>query len=226
LPLIISLGLGAIGLLVLLQHIEHLFLDQQIKAQAHQATQVVRLLENQLAQGKTPSAVVQQLQEQLATMPVSDTDFLCLLDPHGAVISHPDVALIGQSMSLKRMTSLESQAPKALRRQLAKGAKTTGWLYAQPCGYNPQIVYQKPVNGAPWTLSVHRNIQQLNQYMSRLRQQLLRIVIPIGLCILLGGVFLVRWLNYTQEQKIKNELEVMKSQYGTLIEQATDSILV
>ncbi len=224
--LICSLGLGVIGLVALMQHIEQLFLDQHIQSQADQANQVVRVLEHNLMQGKTPSDIVRQFQTQLAAMPATDTDFLCLIDPDGAVISHPNADRIGQAMSLSRMTLLENKAPQSLRHKLAKGIRTTGWAYAQPCGGAPQLVYQKPVYGTTWTLFVHRSTEHLSQRLDLLRYQILRIAIPFGICVLLGGIFLTRWLSYTQERRIKTELESVKSQYGTLIEQATDPILV
>lgn len=224
--LIGSLGLGATGLFVLLKYVEHSFLDQQIQAQAYQATQVARLLEHDLARGNDPSSVVQRLQEQLAMMAHTDTDFLCLLDPNGAVISHPNVDHIGQSLSLSRNTALENQTPKSLRRQLSKGWRTAGWSYAQPCGGTPQIVYQKPVSGSAWTLSVHRNVELMHQHLSRLRHHMLRIAIPFGLFVLLGGIFMTRGLSYIHERQIQAALRDMESQYRTLIEQATDPIVV
>ncbi len=127
---------------------------------------------------------------------------------------------------MNRMTSLENKASKSLLRKLAKGLGTTGWSYAQPSGGAPQIVYQKPVNGTAWTLSVYRNTQPMNQRLSHLRYQILRVVIPFGICVLLVGIFLARWLSYTQERQMKTELQNMNSQYRTLIEQAVDSILV
>ncbi len=224
--LIGSLGLGATGLYVLLKYVEHSFLDQQIQAQAYQATQVARLLEQDLARGNDPSTVVQRLQEQLAMMTYTDTDFLCLIDPSGAVISHPNGDRIGQSLTLSRLASLENRVPEALRQQLAKGRRSTGWSYAQPCGGAPQIVYQKPVNGSAWTLSVHHNVEQMNQYLNRLRRSILQIAIPFGLFVLLGGMFMTRWISHFQKRQIETALHDMESQYRTLIEQATDPIVV
>ncbi len=224
--LIGSLGLGATGLFVLLKYVEHSFLDQQIQAQARQASQVTHLLEYGLASGHDPSSVAQQLQDQLAMMAYTDTDFLCLLDPNGEVISHPNEDHIGQPLSLSRRTSLENQTPKLLRSRLSKGWLTTGWSYAQPCGGSLQIVYQKPVRGSAWTLSVHRNVEQMNQHLCQLRRHILYIAIPFGLSVLLGGIVVTRWLSYLNERQIEGVLRDVESQYRTLIEQAMDAIVV
>jgi PAS domain S-box-containing protein len=220
------LGLVAIGLFVVLQHVETLFLDQQIQAQAYQAAQVAGLLERELTRGKAPSVVVQQLQERLVSTPATDTDFLCLLDRSGLVISHPYPDRIGQAPFLSRMTLWENTVPASLRRKLARGLRTDGWLYVQPDDGVPQLVYQKPVKGTAWTLAVHRNTEQMNQRLSRLRHQIVSVAIPFGLCVLLGGFFLTRCISSTQERRITTELQYMSSQYRTLIEQATDPILV
>jgi two-component system sensor histidine kinase/response regulator len=224
--LIGSLGLGAIGLLILLQHVENLFLEQQIQVQAYQASQVVGRLERELTRGKEPSAVVQQLQARLALMPATDTDFLCLLNRSGVVISHPNADRIGQAPFLSRLTSLENKTSKSLRRKLVRGLRTAGWLYAQSRGGAPQLVYQKPVHGTAWTLSVHRNAEPMNQRLSHLRHQIACVAIPVGGCVLLGGIFLALWISYTQERQIETALQNMNSQYRTLIEQATDPLVV
>jgi PAS domain S-box-containing protein len=224
--LIGSLALVAFGLVVLLQHIETLFLDQQIQAQAHQAAQVAGVLERELTRGKAPSVVVQQLQDRLVTMPATDTDFICLRNRSGVVLSHPHADRVGQTPLFSRMTSLEGKTSILLRQKLAKGLRTDGWLYVELHGGDSQLVYQKPVKGTAWTLSVHRNTEQMNQRLSRLQYQVVSISVPFGFCVLLGGFLLSRGISDTQERRITTALQHMSSQYRTLIEKATDPILV
>ena len=220
------LGVGVLGVLVLLKHIETLVLDRQIEAQAYQAARIAGLLERELAHGKTPSDVVAQLQERLATMPVTDASFLCLLNRHGEVISHPRADRIGQAPFLSRMPSLENQAPILLRRKLARGFRTTGWLYAQAHSGAAHLVYQKPVEGASWVVSVHHSTEEIQRTLNRLRRQVSLIAISFGFCVVLGSSILIHRINAAQERQFNTELQQINSQYRTLIEKASDSILV
>ncbi len=155
------LTLGTMGFIALSRYVEQAFVTLQVQAQADQAAQVATFLKYDLAQGASLNDLTQRLQKQLASMPATDNDFLCLLDIHGRVISHPNPQVIGQSVSKMQFSPLGGTTSAPLGPYLQRGQSRAGIVHAHPYHGELQVVYQRPVAGTPWVISVHSGLQHL-----------------------------------------------------------------
>ncbi len=221
------LTLGTIGFTALSHYIEQDYVVLQAQAQADQAAQVVHFLEYDLAQGASLPKLTQRLQQQLASMPSTANDFLCLLDTHGTVVSHPNSQVIGRSMAKLQFAPLDGTTSAPLGRRFKRGQHGAGIVNAQPCHGGLQVVYQQPVAGTPWVVSIHSGLHHLRDRVRDFRAMIVWVAAPLGLGLLIIGMGATRWAVGALERKRSSvSLQESEARYRCLVEGSVQGLLI
>ncbi len=193
------LAIGLAGNFVLLRRVEAELLASQTRAAEHEATVLARFIDRDLADGAAPTQTIDRLQSVLKGTD-SRADFLCMIDSHGRVLSHPNAAMIGMNWGDMEMTPLDTRQPVAILTVLASRQAVSG--FQREPNEPMQLVHYQPVSGEPWTLAVHKNIAVIASQFAALRWKLFGVAVPTLLLISLVGVGLTRSLGARFEQEL------------------------
>ncbi|MCP5053057.1 MAG: hypothetical protein GY940_38170 [bacterium] len=173
----------------------------QISNNNQQADRFKGLIEEKLRKGMPPKEVAAEFQESLSLMPTDESGFVCMLEGEGAeVLCHPRSEMIGRRMAEAVRKDLEG---KEITFGKANSEQVAGGGYFNPDEENSQIVYQVPIEGQDWLLSVHSNRDLVKQKADHIMNTLLIIAIPSAILLILVGTVAVRKTSNQYELKLE-----------------------
>lgn len=202
------LAIGLAGSFVLLRRVEAQLFAGQTRAAEQEAAIIARFIDRDLAEGAAPAQTISRVQNVLKGTG-SRSDFLCILDDQGRVISHPDAAMIGMRWGDMDMTRLDTEQIVPIESVLRRRQPVTGLQreHDEPL----QLVHYQPVAGEPWTIAMHKNTAVIASEFAALRWKLLGAAVPTLLLISFVGVGLARSLGARFEQELADRNATLES---------------
>ncbi|MBI4325663.1 MAG: response regulator [Chloroflexi bacterium] len=198
-----TLAIGGLGGVLLLRNVERSYLEIQVKANAEQAVRLAGVLEQELASGQPASSVEERLQNSLLASPHDAGGFLCLLGGSGRVICHPDPKAVGMQMTDALILDLQGKKAKTIGDRLASREGGAGLLRGQTYLSDTHIIFQQPVKGTGWLVSVHSDFGLITQRIALLRKRILRVVIPVLGLLIVAGTLVARAVARRYENRIE-----------------------
>ncbi len=197
------LAIGLAGSFVLLRKVESQLLTNQQRAAEQEAAVMARFIDRDLSDQADPTEILNRLQAVLHGSG-SRTEFLCLLDAEGRVISHPDPAMIGMPRGAVELTRTDTRENVSIASVLRSRQPGAG-LLSEP-NMPLQIAHYQPVQGKQWTVAVHKNAAAIAGEFAAVRWKLLGAAVPTLMLISLVGAGMARSLGrrFEQELEIKN----------------------
>ncbi len=194
---------GALGLVALSAQVASLWADLQSAANRNQADRVADLLAERASSGASESAVLAEFQSSLSAAPVDASGFLCLLDDQATVLCHPDPAAVGMPMAAVEVHDADGSPAGTLGARAARHREGALRLTGMTFGGADHLVYQRPVDGTRWLVSVHANQGVITERLARLRHTMLAVALPVGLLLVVVGTVAVRAVARRYERRIE-----------------------
>lgn len=198
-----TLVIGGLGGVLLLRIVERSYVEIQVKANAEQAVRLAGVLEQELAAGQPASSVEERLQNSLLASPHDAGGFLCLLGGSGRVLCHPDAKAVGMQMDDAIVLDLKGKGLKTIGDRLASREGGAGLLRGQNYLSDTHIIFQQPVKGPGWLVSVHSDFGLITQRIAMLRKQILLVAIPVLGLLIVAGTLVARAVARRYENRIE-----------------------
>lgn len=202
-------GVGLVGGAILLSRVKEQLYAQQVASQRRNAEAMARILARDLAAGQSETAVIAQLQAATEGMG-RESEFLCLLDRDGRLLSHPDPRMVGMSKSSLAVTGFGRETARTTYTDILHRALPAAGLLTGPEGNAVQLVYFQPVPGSSWTITAHENARAVAGYLRSLGWKIVAVLAPTVALMALAGTFAARVLGRRYERSIEaanDELE-------------------
>lgn len=204
--LVLCLALLAVGLAggsIALRRLRIQLYGIQAESERRHAESMSHVLERDLETGKSPAETIARL--QAATLGMGgETDFLCLLDEHGKLLSHPNPSMVGRSKAAWQVGTLDGDRQKAVPLdQVLAGRDHRAAMFGETLERDIQLVYFQPVQGTSWTLTMHEDAEAVSRQVRKLGWQLASIAIPTVAIMAALGTFLARALGRRYERQIE-----------------------
>lgn len=206
---------GAFGGRVLLHQIHGSLVQTLLEENIHQ----INRIENDFAsryRDNDYERIISEFQNQFTHQTVTSEGFLCILGDDGRIIAHPESQMIGKPMPPSR--GMLPSIVELLRSELQATSYndlTVRILRSEDPGAAPHLVIQKPILESKMLLSMHINMQSLQERMDQISSQFIRAGIPILLLFVLAGTTSIRSVNRLHElkmERINHELEATVSE--------------
>ncbi|MCP4158296.1 MAG: GHKL domain-containing protein [bacterium] len=196
----------------------------QISNNRQQAERIAVLIERELQMGLNPENVRANFQRALTLQPHDDSGFVCMLGAETEVLCHPDTQMLGRKMGAAVRRSLTGNEISFGEANLQDKA---GGGFFSPSKESHQIVYQVPIKGQNWLMSVHSNQDVITEKSDQIMKTLQKITIPSALLLILMGTMAVRKTsahyekhleaaNQQLEQKVEERTAELKRNYEEL----------
>lgn len=220
--------IGLIGLNLLMQSTQISEAGQRMQADfnAELATRLAHGLEQNVSSGMSPADAVQDFQSLVRSQyEYSEANgyFTCLIGSDLKIAAHPDPTMIGMDMSGAVYQSLSANSSISFKSHLDGGASGAGLLSGEQSGSAKQIVFQVPVNNAPYFVSVHSNQTEFQQGLKRLQTIFSRSAVLIILLLVLAG--LAAMVLFDRRYALKLEQVIEESQSKTESLAAVNDVL-
>lgn len=217
--------IGGLGGRFLLRNVEHTYIDLQVQANERQAKRIAGLLEQELEAGVTPVEVHARLQQSLVDSPHDEANFLCLLGGDSVVLCHPAPAMVGMNMKEVSIDALNEGGSMSIRDRMAGRIPGAGRLRSPEDSSNVQLVFQQPVRGADWMVSVHSDVGLIRERVDRVRASILKAGIPILIGIVLLGTLGVRLAGRYYERQIEAANDELERRVHERTVEAVDTMM-
>lgn len=198
---IVCLVVGMIGTDVLFGRIRRTSYRLEMDSNAQYGERFAAAIQTQLAMGMTAEQVARMLQVSFETSPRDDYRFICLLSADHQVLCHPNPAMLGAGVQDLQILDPESGSRLSYLEWVRRGL--TEGLLIEGSGSPSQLLHRIPVNNAPWSILVHRDLRGLNADLLELQRMILMVFIPMGVILVLIGTTVVRLLGRRYEQQIE-----------------------
>jgi C4-dicarboxylate-specific signal transduction histidine kinase len=197
---LIGVGLGG-GAIFLRQLRTQLFFEQAESARRN-AEAMAHILERDLKSGQPAEEVIDRLQTATQGM-AAETEFLCLFDENGVLLSHPNQEMVGRSKGALQMKRIATGAPLGTVETVLRRRQPTSGLLQESPDSSAQIVHFQPVNGTPWTLAAHENADLVAAQVTHVGWQLAAILVPTVALMGIIGTGLAQAMNRRYERQIE-----------------------
>lgn len=156
----VTMAISLIAGVVLFRAVERRYIAIELQANRQIARTIAGLLEARMKEGSSRAAVLSWLQSSI-TDTQQPSGFVCLLDDHGRVLSHPDPEEVRSGATVGNVM-VDTGGGKVPYPQLLRGdSPGGGLLYQTRHGDLHQLVNYWPVGGTPWRVSLHENVALL-----------------------------------------------------------------
>lgn len=218
------IGIGLAGGALLLEQLRTQLHLQQAEAARRNAEAMARILARDLRNGGSASEVIDRL--RTATRGMGDeSEFLCLLDERGVLLSHPNPQMIGLSKAAFQVSRIDApDAPPETVAALTGRARPGAGLLREKPGATTQVVYYQPVEGTSWLLAAHENAAAVAAQVERLGQRLAAIALPTVALMALTGTLLARGLGRRYERRIEAANAELEQRVAERTKQLSDAL--
>lgn len=195
--------IGGLGTVVITQRATNEYIEIQNAANERHAVRLAEFVHAQLDARTPPSVVRDRLQMSLAAAPFDSSGFLCLLDAHGVVVCHPDPNAVGMQMAGAVVRRLDGVGEGTLGRRAAERRGGPGILNHMTYAGASHLIFQEPVPGQPWLVSVHSNLDLLRQHDRDFARAMVLAFISVAFFVVLLGTFAARGVARKYEREIE-----------------------
>lgn len=219
------MGIGLTGGAILLRQLRTQLYVEQAESARRNAEAMAHLLERDVQSGLSAGEVIGRLQAATIGMG-AETEFLCLLDDKGVLLSHPNPSMLGMSKAniLVSPIGKSAAAPSTVGAVLHQSRPSAGLLAAR-ADAAVQVVYYQPVKGTPWTLAAHENAEAVAQRIGALGWELAGIAVPTVVVMALVGTVLVRTMSRRYERRIEAANAELERRVAERTKQLSDLIV-
>jgi signal transduction histidine kinase len=195
-------GVGLVGGALLLRRVQSQLYTQQSASERRNAEAMARILVRDLRSGQPEAAVIARLQAVTEGM-AQESDFLCLIDHDGRLLSHPNPSMVGMSKAAMAITPLDAAVPRTTYGEILRTGRELAGIVTGVAGDAAQLVYFHPVPGTEWTVTAHENAGAVARQLERLGWQLAAILAPTVALMALAGTIVARALGRRYERRIE-----------------------
>ena len=141
-------------------------LSAQLASSKREASEVSKILENQLASGLSQDQISSGLQRSIENTNM-DAGFICMYNTSGVEICHPDPKRVGVKIDRKNsQVSAIGQVYLENFYDILQKGQPGGGLRDFISQNRSEIIYVSPVKSTDWMVAAHANISALQKQLS------------------------------------------------------------
>ncbi len=182
-------------------------LETQLEFGKREAREVASLLGDHLKSGVAKDTAIISLQNSIENTSRT-TGFVSMFDWSGKIVCHPDIKVVGQSISPKEsfVSSIgDDLTSKDFYGLLENKEEGGGIRDFENTSQESEVVYLHPVQNSDWIIAAHVNTQLVMTQISDLRSKFYNILIIMGLVMIVTSVVIVRLIGSTYENKLEEK---------------------
>lgn len=180
-------------------------LQTQLEFSKREAREVASLIGTQLQNDILKDTVIVSLQASIENTDQT-TGFVSMFDWSGKIVCHPDVKIIGESISPEQsfVSSVsDNLTSKDFYKLLQSKQEVGGIRDFEDDLQESEVVYLYPVKNSDWIVAAHANTELVMAQISDLRSKFYTILIIMGLVMIVSSVAAVRLIGSTYEKRLE-----------------------
>ncbi len=182
-------------------------LETQLEFSKREAREVASLLGAHLNSGVLKDTAIVSLQNSIKSTSRT-TGFVSMFNWSGKIVCHPDIKVVGQSISPKEsfVSSIGDDLNSKDFYSLLQNKEAVGGIRDfEDTAQESEVVYLHPVPNSDWIVAAHVNTQLVMSQISDLRSKFYNILIIMGLVMIVTSVVTVRFIGSTYENKLEEK---------------------
>lgn len=183
-------------------------LNAQLASSKREAQEIASLIGHQF-EAKIPKDQIQNNTQKSIHNTNTGISFLSVLDWSGKRICHPDITLVGTSISEENSSGFTMNSeisPEELYELLISGESN-----------NPtEILALNPIPESDWMVASHINISEMELQLKNIKKRFYTIFSIMGFIMILTSVIVVRLIGSLYEKNLENKNEKLESELISL----------
>ncbi len=202
----VCLIIGLIGGILLLEKVETSNYRLQIANDTEYGIRFAMALEAQLEMSEDHGMILKAIQNSLVSSPSDSSRYLCLLSDSGEVLCHPQGKNLG--LNAGGMTIRTEKEEIAFSQWVEQGGQSGLYIVD---GNPKELVQRIPIEGVPWNVVVHTNLEVLSRTTSEIKQTIMLILVPMGVLLVITGTAVVRLTGRRYEAMIEESNRLLET---------------
>lgn len=206
--------IGFIGVTYSISITKERYIDQQLESNRRTANTVAKILSDQIEMGASEQDVRDSFQNAIAGSHINE-GYLCMFDTKKSVlVCHPDSSAIGRKIEGNRFQfrNLRESRDELFSEAITSDGQEGGILSLQGAGRS-EITYMVPVRETHWKVSVHENLDRIEEKLGILKTRAYIGFAVLALFISLISSFISRRINAAYEKRIESQKEELHNNY-------------
>ncbi|NHF58318.1 LytTR family transcriptional regulator [Flavobacteriaceae bacterium TP-CH-4] len=182
-------------------------LETQLEFSKREAREVASLLGEQLKNGVLKDTAIISLQNSIGSTNQT-IGFVSMFDWSGKIICHPDIKVVGQSISPEEsfVSSVSDDLTSKDFYSLLQNKQAVGGIRDfEDTSQESEVIYLYPVDNSDWIIAAHANTQLVMSQINDLRNKFYNILIVMGLVMIVTSVVIVRLIGSRYENRLEEK---------------------